>query len=181
MQYVKFEYFHKDVKHIKNDLALRCFFSFLLLVVFAFQFVLILFKIPKGMLSLMEIVFSSVTLLGSLIILISNSSYIFKNFRIISVIKIKGKCVSSVPSLMKANTKGFLRLYSVTCSVLSLATTLILIASITYSILQAAFLSTTSFYLPLLLLICVSGYNSIYQIKYELKTNEVCQKQQPLY
>lgn len=177
----RFEYFHKDIKQLKKDIAFRVLFSFIFLVTFVWQIVAMVTVSIKGSLSIMQGVIAAIVLICSLMLCLVTMSYAFKDFRIIAAIKMKGKCVSSVKILFKTEKTSFLWLYNFIMQFLTLATTLVLIACVTYSILQVTYLATISYYMPFLLMICTSGYNSIYQVRDEILTQKNVQQQQPLY
>jgi len=98
-----------------------------------------------------------------------------------AAIKMNGKCVSSVQVLIRTKKRSFIWLYKLLIQILSVATALVLIAVITYSILQVSYYSTVSFYIPLLLLICISGFNSIYHIKDEMHIQNTVQEYHSMY
>ena len=173
----KFEYQHKDIIGLKRDILFRSLFMILFLGVFVWQFIMMF----TTKLTVANSLVSASVLVTSLMLMSLSLMYIFKNFRIISAIKINGKCVSSVQVLIKTDKKSFIKLYCLLTQFLTLATTLILISSLTYTILQATYLSTVSFYMPLLMLVCVSGYNSIYHIKDEIKTQKTVQQYNATY
>ncbi len=177
----KFEYYHRDIAQLKKDIGFRALFCLMFLGAFVWQSVIMILEISSSQITVMKIVASCITLLCSLLLFVVTLAYAFKDFRIISAIKMQGKCVSSVNILIATNKKSFIWLYGLLIQILTLATTLLLVACVTYSILQAAYLSTVSFYLPMLLMICASGYNSVYHIKDEIRTQKNVQMQQPQY
>lgn len=177
----KFEYYHRDVPQLKKDIVVRCFFSVIFLATFIWQIANIITENSKTSPSIMQIIVSVIVLISSLILFCIVLLYAFKDFRIIGAIKMQGKCVSSVNILFSTKKSGFLKLYSLLIQFLTLATSLVLIACVTYSILQIAYLNSISFYMPMLLLICMSGYSSIYHIKDEIHTQKNVQMQQPEY
>ena len=181
MRSKRFEYFHKDIKQLRIDIAFRILFSCLFLGIFIWQFVSMIIDGVHGGLTATNGIVAAIVLISSILLCLVTFSYAFKDLRIIAAINMTGKCVSSVKILFSTEKKGFMNMYNLLIQILTLATTLILIACITYSILEITFLSTISFYMPLLLLICVSGYNSIYHIKDEITTQKTVQQQQPLY
>ena len=181
MRSKKFEYFHKDIKQLKIDIIFRFIFSFSFLAVFIWQIISMILVASKNDLSLIESIVASLVLVSSFMLCFVTFSYAFKDLRIISAIKMNGKCVSSVNILFSVQKTGFLKLYSFLMQFLTLATSLVLIASITYSILEIAVLSTISFYMPLIVLICMAGYNSIYHIKDEINTQKTVHEQNSSY
>ena len=87
-----------------------------------------------------------------------------------------GKCVSAVQMLIKTNKRSFLWLYNLLIQLLTLITSLTLICSATYAVLQATYLSMISYYLPFLVAVCLSGFNSIYHIKDEMHVQNTVQE-----
>lgn len=177
----KFEYMHKDIKQLKKDIVFRVIFSILFLLTFIWQIASMVYVSIKGTLTTMQGIVAAIVLISTLLLCVVTFFYAFKDFRIIAAIKMNGSCVSSVQILFKTNKSSFVKLYRLLTQFLTLAVSLVLVASITYSILQVTFMSTISFYMPLLLLICTSGYNSIYQVQDEIRTQETVQEQKPLY
>ncbi len=177
----RFEYFHKDIRQLKIDIIVRVIFSILFISCFAWQMALLIIESSKAQISQMQTITTTIVLVMSLLLCVTTFLYAFKDFRIIAVIKQQGKCISSVKMLFSTKKTGFVRLYSYLIQFLTLAVTLVLIACITYSILEITILSRISYYMPLLVTICVSGYNSIYHIKDEIRTQQTVTEQQPLY
>lgn len=165
----KFEYTHRDIGHLKKDICFRTVFFFIFLGLFIWQITTIIMEALNSSISVYKTISSVVVLICSLMLALISLMYVFKNFRIISAIKLNGRCVSSVQMLVKTQKKSFLWLYNLLIQFLTLITSLVLISSITYSILQATYMSHVSFYMPLLFTICISGFNSIYHVKDEIK------------
>jgi len=175
----RFEYQHKDISYLKKDIVFRTIFSVLFLAIFVWQMVGIILSFSS--MSTMQIVISALVLLSCLMLAYVSLTFVFKDFRIISAIKINGKCVSSVKILLQTKKRSFIWLYNLLIQFFTLMTSLVLIASITYTILEVTYLSSISFYMPLLFLISLSGFNSVYHIKDEIKVQNQLQEQQPLY
>ena len=181
MKSKKFVYFEKDIKQLKKDIVARVFFSIAFLAVFVWQFISMFIKHNENTLTNMQTIFSVCVLISSISLFAITFLYAFKDFRIIASIRLNGRCVSSVQILFSTKKTSFIRLYQALITFLTLATSLVLIACITYAILQYSYLSKISFYLPTLILICMAGYNAIYHIKDEIHTQRTVQEQQPLY
>ncbi len=178
----KFEYFHKDIKQLKIDIIFRMIFSALFLIAFVWQMVSMIIVSIKDSLSIMQGSVATFVLITSLVLCLVTMSYAFKDLRIIAAIKMRGKCVSTVQILFKVDSKSsFLWLYNFIMQFLTIVTSLVLVACVTYSILEISYFSTISFYMPLLLTLCVASYNSIYHIKDEITTQKTVNEQQPLY
>lgn len=168
----RFEYLHKDISMLKKDIVLRSLFSVLFLAIFVWQFVMIIVETVNKTMHITKVITSVIVLISTLLLLLINLVYIFRSFKIISVIKTRGKCVSSVSILFRTNKPSFIKLYSLLMQALTLIISLVLISSITYTILQASYLSFISFYMPILFMVCISGYNSIYHIQTEIETQQ---------
>lgn len=181
MKVKNFEYHLKDVKQLKIDIAFRLFFSVLFVAIFVWQFASMAILSGQKSLSTMHLIISVIVLFSTLLLFLATFAYALKDFRIISTIKSKGKCLMPISILFQSKKRGFLRLYYFLIQLLTFATTLLLVGCLTYSILQVAYLSSVSFYMPFLMMICISGYNSIYHIKDEIHTQETVLEQQPLY
>lgn len=176
----RFEYQHKDIGYLKKDIAFRTIFSVLFIGIFVWQIVN-MFMGFSSITQNLQIVTSIIVLISCLMLAFVSLTFVFKDFRIISAIKNNGKCVSSVQLLVQTKKRSFIWLYSLLIKFFTLVTSLVLIASVTYTILEVTFLSSISFFMPFLFMICLSGFNSIYHIKDEIHTQNYVQEQQPLY
>ncbi len=172
----KFEYTNRDLPYLKKDIIFRTIFAVLFLMIFTWQFIAFVKMSINKSTTLMHIISAIVVFICCLMLTFISLLYVFKDFRIISAVKLNGRCVSSVQILIKTNKKSFIWLYSLLIQLLTLITAIVLICSITYSILQITYFSTISFYLPFLLTICVSGFNSIYHIKDEMHIQNTVQE-----
>lgn len=181
MKSKRFEYYVKDIKYLKKDIVIRTIFTVLFLAIFIWQMIALVGVEKSSNASLMQFIVSGIVLLSSLMLSLVSLAYVFKDFRIISVIKTNGKCISSVMILFKTQKHSFIWLYKLLIQVLTLITTLVFIASVTYSILEISYLSSISFYMPTLILVCFAGFNSIYHIKDEIYIQDILHEQQPLY
>lgn len=173
-----FEYYHRDIKQLKKDIAFRCLFSLMFLISFVWQIISMIVISVQSKLSVLQGAVGAIVLICAILLCLVTLSFCFKDFRIIATIKMNGKCLSSVGVLFSTSKTSFMKLYDYLIKFLTLMTTLVLIACITYSILQISYLSTISYYMPMLLLVCFAGYNSIYHIKDEILTQNTVQQQQ---
>ena len=172
----RFEYSNKDIPYLKKDIVYRSFFTIMFLIVFVWQFASMIQTAMDESLVILQVCSSILVFITCLLLSFISFIYIFKDFRIIAAIKMNGKCVSSVQMLIRTNKKSFLWLYNILIQFLTLVTAIILICSITYTILQVTYMSTMSYYLPFLMSICLSGFNSIYHIKDEMHIQETVQE-----
>ncbi len=181
MNLKKFEYQHKDTPFLKRDIAVRFLFSILFFAIAVWQFIIMAINLVNNTLSTTMLITSLFVIILSVIMFVCAMMYAFKDFRVISTIKKRGKCVSSVQVLFKINKRSFMKLYLFLNSVLSLATSLVLIASITYSILQATYYASISFYLPILVLLCFVCFNTVFHVNHEIKTMEQVKEHHAIY
>lgn len=181
MNLKKFEYQHKDIPLLKKDIFARFVFAILFLLVAMWQFATLILELAKGPVSIFMIVSTIFVLMMSIVMSLCGLMYAFKDFRIITNIKKDGKCVSTVQVLYNIDKAGFIRLYQAINFILSLLTTLIIIATATYSFLEIAYYSTISYYLPILFIFCLVGYNSVFHIKYEINTVKLVKTHHSIY
>lgn len=169
MNLKRFEYFSKDVPFLKRGLFFRFLFFVLFMAVITWQITsMIVIHSQKG-LSIPEIISGVTVILLSLLLGLISIAYVFKNMKVIEAIKKHGRCICSVPMLINIKKNSFIRLYSAISFVLALLALVVLLSSLTYSLLQAAYYATVSFYLPLLVLISVAGFNSVFHLKNEIQ------------
>lgn len=172
----RFEYTHKDLPYLKKDIVYRTCFIVLFLSVFVWQFGAMIKAAMSDSLFILQICSSVLVFITCLLLSFISLLYVFKDFRIIAAVKMNGKCVSAVQMLIRTNKRSFLWLYNLLIQFLTLVTAIILICSITYAILQATYLATISYYLPFLVAVCLSGFNSIYHIRDEIRVQNTVQE-----
>lgn len=180
MRSKRFEYFHKDIKQLKKDIAFRVTFSVLFFGVIAWQLITTLLLHFSKTLTQTKLIISAIVLISALVLFSVTLAYAIKDCRIVKVIKENGRCVSSVSILFSTDKTSFLKFYQGLMTILTVAITLLFIACVTYSILEISFYTKISFYMPLLLMICLAGYNSIYHVKDEILTQNNVQEQRPV-
>lgn len=164
----KFEYNSKDRPFLIKDIRYRIMFIVLCLLVFIWQMVIILTH-TKSDISKLAIIFGIITMILSVLLILSNLLYVSKSITAIQNIKKHGHSVDNVLLLVKTNKSSFIKIYQKITNIFAFIITLMLISVATYTILQVIYLSTYSLYLPLLYLITISGFLSVYHIKYEIK------------
>ena len=170
MNYKKFEYQHKDVPALKKEIIFRCVFAGLFFLVFVWQFIAMIAKLSNTKLTGGMVVSTCLVMLLCLLFCALSLLYCIKANNIINVIKKTGKCVSSVDVMFNLKRDSFIRLYSIINAIITLIASLLLICSITYSILEIAFYANINYYIPLLAIICLTGFYSAYHIQVEINT-----------
>ncbi|MBR2969567.1 MAG: hypothetical protein IKC49_00755 [Clostridia bacterium] len=181
MNLKKFEFQHRDIPFLKKDIAYRFIFAILFLGAGAWQFTTMILSLLNNTLSNTMIASSVFVLTISLLMFFCSMLYSFKDFRIISTIKREGRCVSTVQVMFNLQKRSFIKLYLFINFIISLLTALVLIASVTYSILEISHYSTISYYLPILVVLCIASFNSTFHVKNEIKTIETVQQFHAIY
>lgn len=171
-----FEYTSKDKPFLNKDIKMRLLFMFLFLIVFAWQIVSIVFSALDDNLSNMMLGIGVFVCIMALIFVLICLLYINRSSTALRQIKKEGHAFGSVLFLMNSEKNSFIRLYSLISKILALIMSLVLISAITYFVLQIVYLSTYSFYMPILFLFAVCGLNSVYHISYEIKTAKEVEK-----
>ena len=166
----RFEYLNKDVPFLKKDITFRLFFALLYFTIFCWQFTSVIISNINKNFNLGMIVSSAFVLITCLLFSALSLLYAFKSMKVLSIVRKNGKCVSSVEILFNTDKKGFIKLYSIITEILSIVCSIVLLCSIIYSALQYSYLSSISYYLPLLATICLCGYYSSYHINTEIAT-----------
>ena len=178
----QFEYQNRDIPFLKKDVLFRLSFFGLFFAIFIWQFVSLIIKLAsKEDVNIVMIVASTFVLLFSILFCFVSIMYAIKNVKIIKAVLKDGRCVSSVNFVFDTKKASFVKLYSIINQILTLVTALILVASITFAILQATYNNTISFFMPCLAIICVSGFNSVYHLSTESKIMQTVQQYNNLY
>ena len=170
MNLKNFEYLHKDLPLLKKDLLFRATSTVWFFAIFLIQLISSLKNLMADTLNLGMAISSGVVLLTCALFCFLSILYMRKSRRIINVINNQGRCVSSVEILFDTHKNSFIRLYSVISEILAFVATIVLVCGLTYSLLDIAFNSYISFYLPLLATICSTAYYSVLHLNNELKT-----------
>lgn len=172
MNQKRFQYQNKDIPFLKKDIRVRIFFMILFGVVFFSQLILLVLNQIDKTITLSMIITSAVIMLLSLMFSIISLVFAFKDMRAIQTISRTGFVVSAVSTLPNLEKRSFVRLYSVLTTLLAIVMLITFTSVITYSILQFVHFATISFYIPLIMLVTIVGFNSAYHVKHEIKTFE---------
>lgn len=162
----RLEYMDKDVPTLKRDLRLRILFAVLFAVTFIWQFVMLI--IASDSATTLMIVASCATMIFSIMFSFTSTLYAIKDLKILNRIKFRGKSINDATFVFNIEKRSFMRLYSLITSLLALVALLLLVATITYSILEIVYFNTISFYLPMIVAFVAWCFNSSYHIKNEL-------------
>lgn len=181
MNLKKFEYQNKDVPFLKKDVIFRILFAVLFVAVFVWQIVSLFLQYSKSSLNVAMIISTIIVLLTSLLFALLSILYALKDLRIVSVVNKRGRSIDTVSIMFNTEKKGFLNLYKIINEVLAVLSLLVLIFSLTYSVLEFYYFSAVSYYMPVLLLIVVSGFNASYHLNTEIATIQTVQEFNKIY
>ena len=181
MNIKKFEFTNKDIPFLKRDIIVRLSFSALCIIVFLWQFISLFASQDINNLSNVKIIATVFVLIFSLLLTLLGFLYAFKDMKIVSVIKKRGACVSSVDIIFSTKKHSFMKLYQLIAFILALASLAVLLSSLTYALLQFAYFSSISFFMPILVLVSISGFNSVFHITSEIKTVDTVKEYHSTY
>lgn len=181
MNLKKFEFTNKDIPFLKRDIIIRLSFSALFIVVFLWQFISLIVAQSASGLSVGKMIATIFVLLFSLLLIMLGFFYAFKDMKIVSAIKRRGTCVSTVDILFSTKKTGFMKLYQLIAFVLALVSLAVLLSSVTYALLQFAYFSSISYFMPILVLVAISGFNSVFHITSEIKTVDTVKQYHSTY
>ena len=176
----KFEYHSKNIPFLKRDIALRLVFVLVFFAIFAWQFISLMQNLDSGV-NVGMIIATIAVLICSLLFAGISILYCLKSFKILTVVKKTGRCLSSVPILFDTSKKGFLKMYSIITEVLAIVCAIVLLCSLIYSLLEMAYFSSISYYMPVLAIICACGFNSVYHINAEIAIAKNVQEYNSIY
>ena len=181
MNLKNFEYLNKDIPFLRKDLIFRASFTVAFFAIFLIQLIAMLKNLVTDTLNLGMAISSGVVLITTALFCFLSILYMLKTLRIMSEVNNSGRCVSSVDILLNTKKDGFVKLYSLVCEFLALLATVVLVCSITYSALQVAYYDTLSYYLPLLVTICLTAFYSVFHLRNELKTVQTVNQYNSIY
>ncbi len=181
MKFKKLEYQHKDLPILKKDMIFRIIFMSLFLAIFIWQLISMFFNYFHDSLSNTMLIVSVFVMLISLILALTALIYAFRDINIINEVRHQGKAVRTI-SVISNNKKGsFLKMYNYLSKFIAFVMMLVLVCGVTYSVLELVYFSSITFYMPILILFAISGFNSVYHIKMEMNTISSVQEYNALY
>ncbi len=181
MNLKNFEYLHKDIPFLKKELVFRAVFTVMFFALFLIQLISMLKNLVIDKLNIGMAISSGVVLITCALFCFLSILYMIKTLRVINVVNNHGRCVSSVDILLNTKKDSFVKLYTIVCELLALLAVIVLVCSITYSALEVAYYQTLSFYLPLLITICLTAFYSVFHLKNELKTVQTVNQYNSIY
>jgi len=181
MNQKKFEFQHKDLPFLHKDYKMRIFYVFLFIAIFIAQVAMLAYSFSKGNTSTTMIISSGAIMLVSLMLVILSLSFALRSLRLMNVIKIHGYAVTAISVLPSMNKVKFSKVYAFMSEIVAVATLLVLACGVTYSLLEFVYFTTFSFYLPLLLLVTIVGFNTVYHVNHEIKMIQSIKEYNPAY
>lgn len=181
MNLKQFEYLNKDIPFLKKDIAFRLFFALVYFAVFVWQFASVTIKSIHNSITTPMIVSTVAVLVICLLFVGLSLMYCFKSFKILGVVKKKGRCISRVEILFNTEKKGFVKLYSYITEFLTIICSIVLLCSAIYTMLEIAYISSISYYMPVLATICCGGFYSAYHINTEINIVKNVQMYNSIY
>ncbi len=172
---VTYEFTNRNVPYLKKDIVYRSIFLVAFVVVFAWQFILLVVRYNANTLSNLMMGIAILTMVCSLFLGIVTGIYTYRSVRTVSEIKKSGTMTRRINLLGQNAKKGsFIKMYNVLSQILAVIMLMVFASGVTYAILELIYYSTHSFYLPVLLLVTISGFNGVYHLQTEIHTiNEV--------
>lgn len=181
MNYKSFEYRHKDISLLNRDSSTRTMFVILFSAIFLWQIFSLRSALLDGSFGTIEFASTCAVVFICFVFVLISIIYTVKNNRTINVIKAKGKCVRSVDILFDSKKDGFMSMFSILTKFISLISLIVLTCSVTFCVLQATFFEKISFFLPLLVTLCLCGFYSCYHVKGEIKTAKTVDEFNKIY
>jgi len=182
MNLKQFEYLNKDIPFLKKDIRTRLIFALVYFAVFAWQFASVVIKSINEVAITTPMIISTIAVLVICLMFTALSlMYCFKSFKILSVVRKNGRCVSRVDILFNTNKNGFVKLYSYITEVLTIICSIVVLCSLIYTLLEISYFASVSYYLPVLATICCCGYYSSYHINSEINLVKNVQMYNSIY
>ena len=169
MNLKSFEYRKKDISMLKKDATIRTIFAVLFAAVAIWQICLLASSVVNKTLTALNIASACAVFFFCFVYGLVSILQISKNAKTINVITAKGKCISSVNIKFSTEKTGFMKMYSIVTKIIAILCLVVLFCSITSAFLQAKFMETMSFYLPLLVSLCLVGLYASHHIDMQIK------------
>lgn len=170
MKTERFEYQNKDLPLLRKDIFMRLLFMGLFMAVFVWAFVNIVVNYMRDELSVIKTIVGVVILVISLLFALISLVYAFRSFNTKQKVVLNGNAVKNITIISNIKKNSFLRIYSFVMQLISIVMLMVLACGITYAVLEYVYFTTLSYYLPILFLVSITGFNSVYHIKAEIKT-----------
>lgn len=159
---------YKDIPYLKKDFKTRLLFSALFLAVFVWQLFSLLLKKENNDISILELVICVVVMVATLLFAMVSFSYFVKSFSDCKKVRSKIPAYTSVVNTSKPTKNGFITMYLKVSKIIAVLSAILLLCVVTYSVLTFVYYETVSFYLPLLAVIVISGFNGAYHIESQI-------------
>lgn len=166
-----YEFTHKNIPYLKKDIVFRVIYGIAFLLMFIWQFVLLVINYTNGSLSNLMMGVAIFTLVTAMMLCLVTALYAYRDVKTISEINKNGSMIKRVNLIGQNVKKGsFIKMYNVLSQILAVVMLMVFASGVTYAILQLIYYSTLSFYLPILFLVTISGFNGVYHLQTEIHT-----------
>ena len=164
----RFEYQHKDKPALKKDIAFRLMFAVLFLGVFVWQIIDLVLVKKNGNATALNIVIGAIVLFFALMFILVAILYAIHDINTLRQINKNGKSIRVVTVFNVKSKTSIVKLYSAVTKIIAIVMLLLFCSACTYSVLQFVHYSTIPYYLPALLLLCLSGFNAVFHINAQI-------------
>ncbi|MBE7076898.1 MAG: hypothetical protein E7374_03280 [Clostridiales bacterium] len=165
----KFDFHASNIPLLKRDMITRLIFTFLFLGVFFYQFTVLFIDYLHDKVGLLKISVGIVLLFLSMMFCLLSFLYAYKDMKIMNKVKKNKVHTTNVAILFPPKSQKTAKFYLIVQEILSIIALLGFVWYLTYSILEYAYNHTYTFYLPLIAFIALTGFNTVYHIRNEMK------------
>lgn len=162
MRSKRFELKEKDIPFLKRDSKIKIILIVAFALILAWQTITFIMSFVNKTSSILKICISSIVICCSIIYLCFTIYLLIRNLNLISVIKENGHCLWDVPFLASTSKSGLVNMYKILCLALGVICSVILIASLICLLAQKSYLQSTSYYLPLIFMVCAACFNAYF-------------------
>ena len=181
MNQKKFEFQHKDLPFLKKDFRTRMLYIVLFVGVLIAQAAMLISSFITGKTSSIMVIISLAIIFISFMLVVLSLSFALRSLRLINVIRAHGYAVTAISVLPSMQKDRFAKIYALMSQILSVVMLIVLACGLTYSLLEFVYFTTFSFYLPLLLLVAIVGFNTVYHVNHEIKMVQSVKEYVPAY
>lgn len=182
MQTKRFEYHYKDVPSLKKDCSIRILFAVLFFAVFIWQSIMCFFQFSnENEITSLSIASTIFVMILSLLMGLISLLFAFRLINSLNNIRRKGKSVQPMTTIFGIDKTSYARLYYIVNFLIVIAMIAVLSCGITMFVLEIIYYSKVSYYLPILFVIALCGFNSVYHINEEIKTVKNVQEFNSIY
>ncbi len=178
----KFEYHYKDVPTLRKDTSVRVLFSVLFFIVFFWQTIMCFFMFANEQeITALTIGSTIFVMVFSLIMGLISLLFAVRDVKILNQIRQRGKAIRPLTPVFGIEKNSFAKLYYIINFIIVIAMIAVLSCGITMFVLEIIYYSNVSYYLPILFVISLTGFNCVYHISNEINTVKSVQEFNSIY